>query len=591
VPLYGDGRSGTFSATVTQYGGYQTEATPSTPTPVDPPRRLTGAVAPGTLATETFPGASGAAWSAQWTTGVANGAVVNQDGAGHGTLTSSAVAYGFANFAYLSGITAVRDLDITFDAVFPVIAEQYLIVELRTTQPTTSGGASDSYYIQIDPSRAAGTSIDVGKTVGGVNTDLTVFSFGPAWTANVTQRVRFQVVGDTIQVKWWTPGGTEPSTWGGSLTDTSLTAATGKVAFQIITGAVATARTARVSNITVTDGGTGAGGGTPAAASGAITLSGTGTTTGAATAAGTITLTGTGASTATGAASGTITLAGTGTAKGNAAAAGTVTLTGAGSSVGNADRRRFRHPRRHGHGQGQRGGRGCHRPGRHRRRNRSRCGQRHDHARSDCSRLAVAHSPRRHGVSVRRELRRGHRHAQRHRGCRRSGDRGRGDHPRRHRDRHPARQSGRGLDHPGRHCQRLRARHCDRQRHTHRHRRASGPGSAAAGSITLGGSGTAAPRPAPVAASPWRPRSRCPRSPMRLARSPSPGSPPPPRRPQPPRRAVSRSPARPPVSAPPSPRPGPTRRCPSRPRPGCTSSLPSPRRGRPGGEPGGAGVF
>jgi hypothetical protein len=215
---------------------------------------LTITSAPGVLASEYFPGASGAAWPAQWTTGTASGAVVNQDGAGRGTLTSSAVAYGFANFAYLSGIAAWRDLDVAFDATFPSTAESYLVVELRGAQPTTGGAPSNCYYLQIDPNGVSGATVDLGKTVAGVNTDLTGFTAGPAFTANTAVRFRFQAVANTVQVKWWTPGGTEPTTWGLTVTDSSLSAATGRVAFQNITGAGATAQTARVSNILVSTG-------------------------------------------------------------------------------------------------------------------------------------------------------------------------------------------------------------------------------------------------------------------------------------------------------------------------------------------------
>lgn len=206
-----------------------------------------------TLATETFPGTAGAAWPTKWTTGAASGGAVTQDGAGYGALTSTASAYGYGDFAYLTAVNT-RDQDITFDALFPVMAEQYLVVELRASTPTTSGAPSNCYYMQIRADGGAGATLDVGKIVGGTQTHFVAFTIGPAVTAGTAIRFRFQAIGNTIGVKWWTPGAAEPATWNYTTTDTALSAATGTVALQMVAGAAATARTGKVATITVTDG-------------------------------------------------------------------------------------------------------------------------------------------------------------------------------------------------------------------------------------------------------------------------------------------------------------------------------------------------
>lgn len=266
------------------------------------------------LATETFPGSSGAAWPGQWTTGVASTGVVNQDGSGHGVLSSgSASSFYYGDFAYLSGITASRDVDVTLDVTFPAATEGYFVIQLRCASPTATGGASNSYYIQMDPSRASGVSMDVGKVVSGAQTHLANFTVGPAWSAGTAQRIRFQAIANTVQVKWWAPGSAEPGSWNYTTTDTSLSAATGSVAFQMVNGAAGTSRTVQLSNVTVTNG--------TASATGTASLSGAGT------------LAASGASAGTGSAS----FSGSGTLAASATAlSGSASFSGSGSLVASA---------------------------------------------------------------------------------------------------------------------------------------------------------------------------------------------------------------------------------------------------------------
>lgn len=226
---------------------------------------------PTTLATEKFTGTSGAAWPTQWTTLSGSGGTVTQDGAGRGKLVSSATPYTNGNWALLK-TTAIADLDVTLDVTFPVIAEEYLSLELRASAPASATTLpSDSYFLQIFPGNGT-NSMGVSVRSGGNETSLSGDIAAGAWTANTARRIRFQAIGSTIAVKVWVPTATEPTTWAWSGSNGVLASTKGSVLVAAASGAAATARTALISNVTVstgttaapvsTGGGAGAGGST-----------------------------------------------------------------------------------------------------------------------------------------------------------------------------------------------------------------------------------------------------------------------------------------------------------------------------------------
>lgn len=296
-----------------------------------------------TLATETWPSVTaGSAWPAQWTTAVSGGSVT-QDGAGRGVLTTAAAANTYGDNAYLNGITATRDLDLTLDVRFASIALGYFVLGLRSNNAASATTSPTSmYYMQINPNAAAGASMEFGKFVAGTQTRVAQFTFGPAWVANTSQMVRFQAIGNTIQIKWWAPASAEPATWGYTVTDTSLSAATGSVWMAMFSGSTATARSVSLDNLVLTNGAapaTGAGTATgswsftgTAAGKRAPKASGTGSWAFAGTATGTRPVVGG----KTGTASGSWSFAGTATGKRTPKATGTGTWTFAGASVGEA---------------------------------------------------------------------------------------------------------------------------------------------------------------------------------------------------------------------------------------------------------------
>ena len=79
------------------------------------------------------------------------------------------------------------------------------------------------YWFQI----IAGTYIDFRKVVGGADSRINFFNTGSApFSVGAGGSFRAQIVGNTIKLRWWPLGTTEPGTWNLTLTDSSIT--TGK---------------------------------------------------------------------------------------------------------------------------------------------------------------------------------------------------------------------------------------------------------------------------------------------------------------------------------------------------------------------------
>lgn len=202
-----------------------------------------------TLATETWTGTTGAAWPSQWTTtagGTSSSATIQSNA---GRLTYPTVSnYAQGTFEFLSGMTASRDFDITVTVTFPVITERYLYIMGRANSTGSVG-----YGVNIYP--AAGTaSIGIVRWDSGGATDLAANLAGGTWTANVARKVRVQGIGNTIQCKVWDASGSEPSSWLSSVTDTTYSATTGRVALTVYTGASTSGSFVTLDDLTVTDG-------------------------------------------------------------------------------------------------------------------------------------------------------------------------------------------------------------------------------------------------------------------------------------------------------------------------------------------------
>jgi hypothetical protein len=207
-----------------------------------------------TLATESWTGTNGAAWPAQWTTGGVNSANGTIQGNAGQLTFGTGTSYASGARAQLSGLTATRDLDVTVQVTFSqVTTEEYFWIALRSSPDGVTGTPTNAYFLNLYPANGA-TSGEVEKRVSGTSTTLSNGLVLGTWTAGVARNVRFQAVGNTVQVKVWNVGAAEPATWNYSTTDTSLSGTTGTVWFGTFVGAGSTPGTVSVDNLTVTDG-------------------------------------------------------------------------------------------------------------------------------------------------------------------------------------------------------------------------------------------------------------------------------------------------------------------------------------------------
>lgn len=193
------------------------------------------------LATETWTGANGSAWPAQWTAATnSSGAATIQANAGQlGFGTSS--GYSFGASAYLSGMAAVADSDTAVTVSFAQIQEEYLFLAARS-----DGTRNVGYAVSI----SASTGLSVGPLGAGNTFTNLSGSLGGAWTAGVARKIRFRVAGSSLSVKVWDAVAAEPASWTWTGTDTTWTAAGRFMAF-VNTGASTSGGTVSLDDLTI----------------------------------------------------------------------------------------------------------------------------------------------------------------------------------------------------------------------------------------------------------------------------------------------------------------------------------------------------
>jgi hypothetical protein len=204
-----------------------------------------------TLATETWTGTTGAAWPTQWTVSNPNGTATIQGNAGQLTFPTGA-SYQSGALATLSGMTATRDTDVTVTVTFSQVTDEaYFWIGLRKSG--TFGTNDYGYYLSLYPGTGGAQIL---KHVSGTETVISSALGLGSWVAGTARKVRFQAVGNTVQVKAWPVGSQEPATWNFSTTDTSLSANTGAVFLGTFGGAAANASigSITVDDLSVTDG-------------------------------------------------------------------------------------------------------------------------------------------------------------------------------------------------------------------------------------------------------------------------------------------------------------------------------------------------
>lgn len=195
------------------------------------------------LYSETFPGASGAAWPSQWTMTNNTGAAPTQNGSGGGTLNTGSGTWIQGNSGVLTAVGTHSGFDVTYDVAM-ANADSYSNLWLRGD----STGAQSSYNFQYCPTDG-GCRI-VSETGGTVDNNSTPWS-GAWWAATV--RVRARAVGSLLQMKIWDATTAEPAAWTYTWTDTKYTS--GYVALNLYTGNATGPVSDTISNLVVTDAG------------------------------------------------------------------------------------------------------------------------------------------------------------------------------------------------------------------------------------------------------------------------------------------------------------------------------------------------
>lgn len=197
-----------------------------------------------TLATDTWTGTNGAAWS-QWTRIGTTGTYTIQ--ANQGQMVTSATAFQ-PTASVLSGMTAAVDQELLVDVGFASVAESYIMVAARTDGTMLAGDVlpTNGFYVLM---RTALNDVEIGKMTGGTKTILATVAKTYSTTTRIN--VRLRVVGSVFSARLWNVGVTEPSTWDYTATVTTPYLTAGR---PMVGGNTNGTRTVTFDNLTVTDG-------------------------------------------------------------------------------------------------------------------------------------------------------------------------------------------------------------------------------------------------------------------------------------------------------------------------------------------------
>jgi len=207
-----------------------------------------------TIASESWTGADGAAWPAQWVTGQTGTGAAATIQTNRGRLASGAQgAYsGASRISRRLNVAAAADVEIS-GIWRPDANEPYGAVAVRADTAIDSG---TGYYLLLNKS---GTLL-LERWVGFSSTTIGSISFAAA--SSTSYGFRLRAVGTSIKARVWS--GTEPSTWQVDVTDTGVTAA-GAIGLTVVGGNAATAHAIDFDDLLVTNGQTGPSGSVAAA--------------------------------------------------------------------------------------------------------------------------------------------------------------------------------------------------------------------------------------------------------------------------------------------------------------------------------------
>lgn len=198
------------------------------------------------LITETWTGADGADWPAQWTantgTGTGQGSDINSN---RGRMQSGTTAFGSSR-RRLNAALSATDIEILVSVTTSTQAEQYPAVGFRSTTGVQGNFQTSGYVVALLP--AANPSLKLMSiAAGGSQTDLNtaakVLAAGKWW-------IRINCVGSALKARVWADGGAEPGTW--DLNATSSTWGGGYFALSILGGGDTTNDVVYWDDLTIT---------------------------------------------------------------------------------------------------------------------------------------------------------------------------------------------------------------------------------------------------------------------------------------------------------------------------------------------------
>ena len=167
------------------------------------------------IASDTFTGSNGAAWSATWTTGLspAGSSSTIQSNAGR-LVNGSAAAYnGTGRVSRRIASGNVADAVVLFKFRWPATVNRaYLQFWLRSSESNANLLDSQSGYAFQASLENPGWDVLANSAYSGLS-GFTGGSVSKTWATGVWYWVRFGVVGTTVRARVWDDGSPEPGTW------------------------------------------------------------------------------------------------------------------------------------------------------------------------------------------------------------------------------------------------------------------------------------------------------------------------------------------------------------------------------------------
>lgn len=194
--------------------------------------------------TETFTGANGDPWSADWTTATGASSVVDIQ-SNRGRQNAVGDAYTWTHGARNS--FSDDDMEIRGKVEFDTADEQYAVVRARTSGTFAFGEQPNHYSIEWQPQQG---NILLRKRVSGSATTLVTLS-SVNFSANLSQQFVFRLEGTALQFRWWNSSGSDPGTWAINTTDSAHSS--GGLALAHYNGNASTARAVYWDDLVVDD--------------------------------------------------------------------------------------------------------------------------------------------------------------------------------------------------------------------------------------------------------------------------------------------------------------------------------------------------